>query len=223
MAPVPVAPTAPPGLVMVTVSANSNPPGASVTGGGRPLGQTPLSTQVPVPAPQPGQPPQTFDFVFTKDGFQSTTIQAAPVNGVINITAALAPVGQGGGTEGGTEGGAEGGGRVLEITGHGGGAIRDHSSVGATATVEEDCVINSIRVTVGGNHSYNRDLIVRLNPPEGGGVTLQNQQQRNPFRTYTVRSLEGRQARGEWRLRISDELDDDSGRLRRFALRIECK
>jgi hypothetical protein len=204
---------------MVTVSANSNPAGATVTGGGRPLGQTPLSTQVPVPAPQPGQPPQTFDFVFTKDGFESTTIQAAPVNGVINITAALAPAGSG---DGEGEGG-DGEGRVLEVTGRGGGAIRDHQSVTARATVEEECVIDSIRVTVGGNHSYNGDLIVRLNPPEGRNITLQNQQQRNPFRTYRVRALEGRQARGDWVLRISDELDDDSGRLRRFALRIECR
>jgi hypothetical protein len=213
--PVPVAPTQP-GLVMVTVSASSNPPGAEVTGGGRPLGVTPLSTQVPVPAPPPGQPAQTFDFVFSKQGFESTTIQAAPVNGVINITAALAPTG-------GVPTGGDGAGRVLEITGTGGGAIPDRGSASATATVEEDCVIDSVAVIVGGSHSYNRDLVVRLTPPEGGALTLQNQQTRNPFRTYRPRTLEGRQARGEWTLRINDELDEDSGRLRRFALRIECK
>lgn len=76
---------------IITVSATSVPPGAMVTGGGRPLGTTPLTAQVPIPAPQPGQPPAAFAFTFTLDGYQPTTIQATPVNGTISLSATLAP------------------------------------------------------------------------------------------------------------------------------------
>ncbi|MCA9610373.1 MAG: hypothetical protein KC619_32480 [Myxococcales bacterium] len=76
---------------VVTVTATSVPPGAAVTGGGRPLGTTPLTTQVPIPAPEPGQPPATFAFDFALAGYQPTTIQATPLNGVISLSVALAP------------------------------------------------------------------------------------------------------------------------------------
>lgn len=224
----PVVPTAPPGVSVVTITAASTPPGATVTGGERPLGVTPLTAQVPVPAPQPGQPPQTFDFVFSKEGFDPVTIQAAPVNGMIVITATLLAAG--------TTPPADtpdppptddpapaGAGRVVEVTGGAGGRISDNRTTTSRATVEEDCVIASARITVRGNHSYNRDLRVRIDPPEGGTVSLQNQQERNPFRSYTPRSLVGRQARGEWVLKVTDELDEDSGRLRPVALRFECR
>src|SRR5687767_1237132 len=88
----PVVPPQPQGQVMITVAASSNPSGATVTGGGRVLGVTPLQTQVPIPAPRPGDPPMTFAFTFELANYQTATINASPVNNTISITAALAPV-----------------------------------------------------------------------------------------------------------------------------------
>jgi hypothetical protein len=205
----------PTGLVSVTVTATSNPPEAKVTGGGRPLGVTPLTTQVPIPAPEPGQPAPTFDFVFEKDGYETATIRASPVNGVINITAALAPSGSAAVGPGGT--------RELEIVGTGGGAITDFHTTTATVNVAEDCIVEEASAVLRGNHSYHQDLTVTLRAPTDQSFTLHNQRQGNPFRSHRVRGVEGKNARGEWTLRIRDDVERDTGRLARFALRLECR
>ncbi|MCB9592658.1 MAG: hypothetical protein H6719_07990 [Sandaracinaceae bacterium] len=80
-----------PAEATVTVNATSMPPGAAVTGGGRALGTTPLTVQVPVPPTVPGQPAATYAFTFTLDGYTPTTLEATPVNGAISLAAALAP------------------------------------------------------------------------------------------------------------------------------------
>lgn len=214
--PVVVAPQAQTGLVSVTVTASSNPPEAKVTGGGRPLGVTPLTTQVPIPAPLPGQPPPTFDFVFEKDGYQTATIQAAPVNGVINITAALAPVGAVPTAGGGPT-------RELEVTGTGGGAITDFHTTTATANVTEDCIVDDASVVLRGNHSYHQDLTITLHAPNDETYTLHHQRQSNPFRSHRVRGMEGENAKGEWTVRVRDDVERDSGRLTRFVVRLECR
>lgn len=82
---------APPGLVRITVTATSTPPGATVTGGGRLLGTTPLTAQVTAPAPPPGQS-QSFAFTFQLDGHQTATVNATAVNDAITVGAALTPV-----------------------------------------------------------------------------------------------------------------------------------
>jgi hypothetical protein len=87
-----VRPSVPPGQVLVRVVATSTPPGALVTGGGRELGTTPLETEVPIPAPIAGQPPQTFRFTFSLGGHSPASIDAAPLNGTITLAATLAPV-----------------------------------------------------------------------------------------------------------------------------------
>ncbi|MEM9187643.1 MAG: proprotein convertase P-domain-containing protein [Myxococcota bacterium] len=209
------APPAAGGTVNITVTANSTPPGATVTGGGRVLGTTPLTQVVPIPAPAPGQAAQTFDFVFTLAGHQSTTITAAPQNGQIAITAALASMTAVAPTPAGE-------GRVLNVTGRGGGAIRDFSSVSARATVAEPCIIQELRVTLRGNHTYHGDLRIGLRGPADENYSLFGGRG-NPFRTHRVRNAVGKQAQGEWRVTIRDTQAEDFGQLRAFSMRIECQ
>ena len=215
---------APPGQVMVTVVANSTPPGASVTGGGRQLGTTPLQTQVPVPAPQPGEV-QTFAFTFNLDGYQPATINASPVNDTISITAALAPAVQaqevGGDSASDDEGGDDE--DVLRVAGRGGGRIWDNHTTTGHATVSRSCVVDRLQVRLVGDHTYYGDLHITLRDPNGRTYSLARGGRRNPFRAHTVRRARGRQARGRWTLAIADRLRQDSGRLRRWGMAIRCR
>lgn len=222
---VPPVPAAPPGQVMVTVVANSTPPGAQVVGGGRSLGNTPLTAQVPIPAPQPGQPPQTFAFNFAMEGYQPATINASPVNNTIHITAALAPAVppqvvpvEAGGDPGGGAGGPE-----FTVNGQGGGAIWDNHTTTGSATVGQSCVINTLRVRLGGNHSYYGDLHITLSDPDGHSYSIARGGRQNPFRSHTVRRASGRQARGVWRLAIADRLAQDSGTLNSWSMTFTCQ
>lgn len=223
---VPPAPAAPPGQVMVTVIANSTPPGAMVTGGGRELGVTPLQTQVPIPAPQPGQV-QTFAFQFAMAGFQPATINASPVNNTISITAALAPMVQpqevatGGGGGGGDDDADEAG--EIRVNGQGGGPIYDHHTTNGFAVVGQDCTIDRLRVRLNGQHTYYADLHITLRDPSGNSYSLASGGRANPFRTHTVRRAVGRQARGRWTLAIADRLAQDSGVLRAWSLSLRCR
>ena len=220
------APAAPAGQVMVTVAANSNPPGASVTGGGRSLGVTPLQTQVPVPAPQPGQV-QTFAFTFQLEGYQPATINAAPVNNTIALTAtlapAVAPVAVGGDEDDGDPGQPAGNGRVLRVNGRGGGRIFDNHTTRGTASVSEQCTIARLQVRLNGRHSYYGDLHIAVTDPGGRSYSLARGGRANPFRTHTVRRAAGRQARGQWSLSIADRLNADTGVLNGWTLSIECQ
>ena len=209
--------------IEITVSAQSTPSGATVTGGGRLLGTTPFTTRVPIPATPPGQPAPSFDFVFAKDGFQSATLQATPVNGQIAITAALAPQATDEDSDKTTPTESAGQGGPLEVTGRGGGAIRDHQVTTATATVDQPCVVEDLRVTVLGNHSYHQDLVVTLRSPSGQTYTLHRRRPNNPFRRHRVRRARGREAQGSWRLAVRDTLDQDTGRLTGFRLRLVCR
>jgi hypothetical protein len=219
---VPVAPT--PGLVNVTVSAISEPVGASVTGGGRPLGTTPLTAQVPIPAPAAGQPAPSFDFVFTLPGYTPETVRASPVNGRIDIRATLVlagatpPV-----ATPEVQPGTEGEGRELSVASGGGGPLRDHQTATASAEVGEACTIGRLEVVVRGRHSYHRDLVLTLLAPSGDRFSLQRSQERNPFRTFRVRNAVGQEAQGRWTLRVEDTLDQDSGNLNGFTLNLVCK
>jgi hypothetical protein len=212
--------------VMVTVVANSTPPGALVVGGGRQLGVTPLQTQVPVPAPAPGQV-QTFGFTFQLEGYQAATINASPVNNTISITAALAPsVQEVLPEEVGTADPNQpsvGGGRVLQVAGRGGGAIYDNHTTTGYAEVDQPCEVAEMTVTLSGRHSYYGDLHISLRGPAGGRYSLAAGGQSNPFRTHTVRRAVGAQAQGRWTLTVSDRLDADSGNLSAWSMRITCR
>ncbi len=229
-------PQAQPGQpVVVTVVANSTPPVAMVTGGGRQLGVTPLQTQVPVPPPQPGQV-QTFAFTFQLQGYQTATINASPVNNTISITAALAPVavappvqpepvGQPTTEDGDGDGDDPpgGSGRTLRVTGRGGGRIYDNHTTRGSATVGESCTIDRLTVTLNGRHTYYGDLHIFLRDPSGNRYTLASGGRANPFRSHSVRRARGRQARGRWDLEVQDRLNADSGNLTAWSMRFTCR
>lgn len=90
--PPPPRPAAPPAQATVTVTATSAPVGATVTGGGRLLGSTPLTTQVPVTPVAPGAPAPVYAFQFSMPGYMPATVNASPVNGSITLMAALVPM-----------------------------------------------------------------------------------------------------------------------------------
>ncbi len=224
----PDGPPAPAGQVMVTVAANSTPPGATVIGGGRNLGVTPLQTQVPIPAPVPGQPPPTFAFTFTLDGYQPATINAAPVNNTISITAALAPaiaaqaVG-GDPAAGGDPADTTADGPGITVRGRGGGPIYDNHTTTGTASVTQPCVIDTLRLTLSGTHTFFGDLHITLRDPEGHSYSIARGGRANPFRAHSVRRAAGRQAQGTWRLAIDDRLAQDSGILRAWSMTMTCR
>ena len=204
------------GTVEVTVNASSTPTGATVNGGGRLLGTTPLTAVVPIPRPTADQPPQTFDFIFTKDGYEPTTVQAAPVNNIIEITAALSRPGSASDTD-------SPGGRTINARGRGGGRIFDNHTTTAAARVTEACIVRRANIRIRGNHSFHSDMTVTLDPPAGGNVTIQRRQNRTPFRNHRINGVRGKQARGTWTLSIRDDVQQDTGRLRNFTLRIVCQ
>lgn len=214
---------APTGQVMVTVAANSSPPGAIVTGGGRQLGVTPLQTQVPVPAPVPGQV-QTFSFTFELAGYQPATINASPVNNTISITAALAPAVQpqevGTPTQPGDDDSEAG---EIHVPGRGGGPIYDNHTTTGTAEVAQACTIDRLRVRLNGSHTYYGDLHIRLRDPNGNSYSLASGGRNNPFRSHTVSRASGRQAQGRWTLSIDDRLAQDSGVLRGWSMNLRCR
>lgn len=210
-----------PGQILVTVAAFSTPPGATVTGGGQVLGTTPFTSQVPVPAPNPGDPPATFQFTFTLPGYQPTTITASPVNNTISLNAmlasALAPQVVGvGGTPPATTGGA------MHVRGVGGGPVFDYHTTTATATVTSPCVIRALRVELDGNHTFNRDLEVSLRGPDGTSYPLQRHSTRSPFRTHTVTRARGHLALGAWTVAVEDTVGADHGTLSGFSMDLEC-
>jgi len=238
----PTAPAVPAGMVMVTVSASSTPPGATVSGGGALLGTTPLVTSVPVPAPAPGVT-QTFAFTFQLPGYQPATVTASPVNSTINLSAVLSPMVAGGppaggpptGTLGAAPTGAPTGvppsgapagpvppGTRFTVSGTGGGRIYDDHATTATATVPTVCRVNTLRVVVEGRHTYHSDLVVRLAAPDGETFTLQNHTSRNPFRSHSVTRARGHMSVGVWTLSVSDTVGADSGNLDGFSLEFTC-
>lgn len=209
--------TGPTGQTLVTVVANSNPPGANVTGGGRPLGVTPLTTRVPVPAPAPGEV-QSFSFRFELAGHQTATIDASPVNGTISITAALAPDREPEQAEDEADAPDE-----LGIVGRGGGPIYDDHVTRGSADVDADCTIDRLRVRLAGTHTYYADLHITLRDPDGNRYSLHRGARSNPFRGHVVRRAEGRQARGRWTLAVHDRLAQDGGHLRGWSMSLRCR
>jgi len=217
--------------VLISVSASSQPVGASVTGGGALLGQTPFTTQVPVPRPQPGQA-QSFEFTFQLPGYQSQTITASPVNNTLTLNVLLQPdvpvavVGTepGGEQPGVTQVAGTGTpGQVFTVRSRGGGPITDFSQARATATVPTGCVMGGLSIDIDGSHSYFTDLAVSLEGPDGTNYSIQRRGRANPFRTHTVRRARGHASAGNWVLTVADQVQADSGSLRGFTMTVTCQ
>lgn len=220
--------TAPPGQVMITVSASSMPQGATVTGGGRMLGRTPFTAQVPIPLATPGQT-QTFQFTFQLPGYQPATVSASPINNTITLNATLAPVLAAPGavdpSAGTTTAAAGATAQGPRIVAHGspGGAIYDMHTTTSTARVDQQCVIADLDVEVEGTHSYFSDLAISLRGPDGTSYQLHGHTVRNPFREHSVRRAAGHSSQGQWTLSVADTVRADSGQLRGFTLTIQCR
>lgn len=214
---------APPGQVLITVAASSMPQGATVTGGGRMLGRTPFTAQVPIPAPRPGET-QTFQFTFQLPGYQPATLSASPINNTITLNTTLAPMTVAAAPPPGTAG-TQGGpaGPSFTVRGPAGGAIRDYRVTSSSARVEQSCVIDELTVDIDGNHTYFSDLIVSLRGPDGTSYQLQSRASRNPFRNHTVRRAAGHPTAGTWTLSINDQAGADSGNLRGWTMAVRCR
>lgn len=211
---------APPGQVLITVAASSMPPGATVTGGGRMLGRTPFTAQVPIPAPRPGET-QTFQFTFQLPGYQPATLSASPINNTITLNTTLAPMTAAAGTP--TPGTPTPSGPSFTVRGPPGGAIRDFNVTTSATRVEQQCVIDELRVDVDGRHTYFSDLVVSLRGPDGTSYSLQSHASRNPFRTHTVRRAAGHPTQGVWTLSVNDTVRADSGQLTGWSMEVRCR
>lgn len=210
----------------MTVSAGSQPPGATVTGGGAMLGRTPFAAQVPVPRPAPGET-QTFEFTFQLPGYQTQTITASPVNNTLTLNVLLVPdapvvaaTPDAGETVVATPGAH---GREFTVRGVGGGAIVDNSRVTGTAQVADNCVIGDLAVTLQGAHTYFSDLTITLTGPDGERYSIQRQQRANPFTRHRVRRATGHASGGTWQLVVADTVRADSGQLRGWSLDFTCQ
>lgn len=221
--------TPPPGQVMIVIAASSTPQGAVVSGGGQMLGRTPFTTQVPIPAPQPGET-QAFQFTFVLPGYEPVTLTASPVNQTITLNATMRPVGApdptaGGGTPDPTAGGGGGGGGGGRFTvrGPAGGRIYDNHTTTSTARATQDCNIASLSIDIDGNHTYFSDLVLTLQGPDGTRYPLQSHERRNPFRRYTIGRARGHRSGGAWTVAIADTVGADSGNFTGWSMTVQCQ
>ncbi len=220
---------APPGQVLITVAASSSPPGATVTGGGRMLGLTPFTTQVPIPIAQPGQT-QTFQFTFQVPGYQAATVSASPINNTITLNTTLAPMVAGAAATGGEDADEDpddepddGTGESFTVRGPAGGRIYDNHTTTSTTRVTQSCTIRSLSVSIDGSHTYNSDLVVSVRGPDGTNYPLQSHASRNPFRRHPVRRAAGHPSQGAWTLAVADTVGADSGNLRGWSMSFRCR
>lgn len=196
-----------PSAERVQLSLDSTPRGALVWAGSRELGVTPLSTSI---AWRPGD--ASLGLRFSRAGYEATTLNARPADGLISLTAPLTPRSE-----------VSPGPPDLRVRGRGGGRIRDHGIVRARAHVSRACTIARLEVELKGRHGYYGDLYVVLEGPEAQRYSLSKGGRANPFKTHPVTRARGKPARGRWRLSITDQADGDGGRLRGFSLRLWCR
>ena len=210
----------PAGEEMVTVIANSTPPGAVVTGGNRRLGTTPLETEVPIPTPQAGQV-ETFSFTFEHPGYETAVINASPTGDTITIAAVLSPLGQPAVVA--PVASAQPSGQEIRVQGHGGGAILDYQTTTGYAVAEQQCTMSQMSVHILGEHSYYRNLHIIVHDPSGHEYVLGDGGERGPFREHPCPHAVGREAQGRWTLTVEDRGSGDSGVLRDWYLTMHCR
>lgn len=110
-------------------------------------------------------------------------------------------------------------------------AIPDNKpkGVSSTLTIDQSALIGSIKVAVEIQHSYIGDLKVELAAPSGAVVLLHNRsgastdnliKSYDGLNTAALAALGGTEARGTWRLTVSDNARRDSGTLRRWSVEI---
>jgi hypothetical protein len=205
-----------PTVPMVTINVTSMPAGAVVAVGTTNLGPTPITArQYPLPF-TPGQP---LSFSLTLAGHQPLTTTAVPQNGQVNVNASLAPIVVVAPPSGGN-------GSDIVVRGNGGGRIRDHSSVSASAVVTNNCTVSSMRVQLRGRHTHHGDLRATIRLPNGQNRSFaRGRGRRSGFfgSRHRVRNVSGIPAAGAYRVTISDRVSQDYGRMTGFTLSIACQ
>ncbi len=111
--------------------------------------------------------------------------------------------------------------------------IPDNNAAGITSdiTVTSGGTLRDIVVTVDISHTFRGDLRVTLEPPSGGAITLRsvnpNEGDDDLRQSFTPADTPGLQQlvtqaidiRGHWRLRVSDNLSSDEGKLNAWSVR----
>jgi subtilisin-like proprotein convertase family protein len=112
--------------------------------------------------------------------------------------------------------------------------IADNATVYSYITVPDDVCIGDIDVAVNITHTYIGDLIVELTSPAGTVIALHNRTGSGAddiVTTYddegggtvpaaSLSGLDGERTAGQWRLRVSDAANTDTGTLNGWSLRI---
>jgi subtilisin-like proprotein convertase family protein len=112
--------------------------------------------------------------------------------------------------------------------------VADNTTVYSYITVADDVCIGDIDVAVDITHTYIGDLIVELTSPAGTVISLHNRTGSgadNIVTTYddegggtlpaaSLSGLDGERTAGQWRLRVSDAANTDTGTLNGWSLRI---
>jgi subtilisin-like proprotein convertase family protein len=110
----------------------------------------------------------------------------------------------------------------MRVHGMGGGPVYDYHTTTAQASVTSPCVIRELHVDLGGNHTFNRDLVVSLRAPDGTSFSLQRHQSRSPFRSFAVPRARGHLAMGVWVVSVEDTVGADRGMLNSFDMQLDC-
>ena len=102
--------------------------------------------------------------------------------------------------------------------------ITNNNDISDTIKVPNSGTVTSVSVTVNISHTYIGDLKVELVAPDGTIKTLHNREgdgTNNIIKTYTPNfDDDDAQIQGDWKLRISDNADGDTGTLNSWTLTI---
>ena len=102
--------------------------------------------------------------------------------------------------------------------------ITDNHDTSDTIKVPNSGTVTSVSVTVNISHTYIGDLKVELVAPDDTVKTLHNREgdgTNNIIKTYTPNfDDDDAQIQGDWKLRISDNADGDTGTLNSWTLEV---
>jgi subtilisin-like proprotein convertase family protein/Zn-dependent metalloprotease len=107
--------------------------------------------------------------------------------------------------------------------------IQDNTTVTSTLNVPATGILTNIRVGVNITHTYRSDLVVTVIAPDNTEVILHNRtggSADNIITSYpnlttpaqSLTALNGKQINGNWRLRVSDQANLDTGTLNSWSL-----
>ena len=102
--------------------------------------------------------------------------------------------------------------------------ITNNNDISDTIKVPNSGTVTSVSVTVNISHTYIGDLKVELVAPDGTIKTLHNREgdgTNNIIKTYTPNfDDDDAQIQGDWKLRINDNADGDTGTLNSWTLKV---